>query len=76
MIKRKGLVIYFAKSKILKEVKKYHINITHVNADLGYAVGYVDEEYFEKTKKQIANLRGIKKVEESLTDMEHLSFEE
>ncbi|MGD9910468.1 MAG: DUF2129 domain-containing protein [Candidatus Izemoplasmatales bacterium] len=76
MVKRKGIIIYFQNKKAIKDIERFHVRVTYVNEKAGYAVAYMDEPYVEKTKKQIQNLKGIKKVEESLVEMEHLEFNE
>ncbi len=76
MVKRKGFIIYFKSKKILKDIKKFHVNITYVNDKGNYAVGFVDDPYYESTKARLLQNKAIKKVEESLIDMDHLEFEE
>ncbi len=76
MVKRVGIVIYFQNKKAIKDIERFHLHVTYVNEKAGYAIAYMDEAYLEKTKKQLINLKGIKKVEDSLADMNHLEFEE
>jgi uncharacterized protein YlbG (UPF0298 family) len=76
MVKRKGIIVYFQSKKVAKEIEKFGVNITYLNPKANYLSGYVDEDQFEQTKRQIQKLRNVKKVEESLMDMEELSFKE
>jgi len=76
MVSRKGLIIYFASSKVKQEVEKLGINIVYVNEKRSYLTGYVDASQLERVKKQLETMKNIKKVEESLVDMEVLNFTE
>lgn len=76
MVKRKGFIIYYKSKKVLKDIKKFHVNLTYVNESQNYAIGYVDESYYENTKTRLLQNKAIKKVEESLVEMAHLEFEE
>lgn len=76
MVKRKGIIVYFQSKKVAKEVERIGVNITYLNPKANYLTGYVDEDQFEQLKKQLSKLRFVKKVEESLLDMQDLSFKE
>ncbi|MBN2696961.1 MAG: DUF2129 domain-containing protein, partial [Bacilli bacterium] len=52
------------------------VNIAYVNPKANYLSGYVDADNFEKVKKQIQNLRLVRRVDESLVDMDEFSFKE
>lgn len=76
MVSRKALIFYFQSKKVLKEIEKFNLNIVYVNEKANYAVAYTDSQNVEKAKKQLQSVHGIKKVEESLADMDHLDFKE
>ncbi|MDD3122845.1 MAG: DUF2129 domain-containing protein [Candidatus Izemoplasmatales bacterium] len=76
MVSRKAMVIYFQSKKVVKEIEKLNLNITYVNEKANYAIAYTDTVNYEKAKKQVQALSGIKKVDDSLADMEHLEFKE
>ena len=76
MVKRKGIIVYFQSKKAAKEVEKIGVNIVYLNPKANYLTGYVDEDQFEAIKKQCAKLRLVRKVEESLLDMQDLAFKE
>lgn len=76
MVKRKGIIVYFQSPKALPEIEKQGINITYKNEKRGYLVGYVDENQFERVKKLVEVIKNVRKVEESLLDMDTFSFQE
>lgn len=76
MVTRKGIVIYFSQAKIRQEIEKLGVNIVYVNEKRFYMTGYVDTTQFERVKKTIEGFKNVKKVEESLAEMENLDFTE
>ncbi|MDP2424865.1 MAG: DUF2129 domain-containing protein [Candidatus Izemoplasmatales bacterium] len=76
MIQRKGIITYFQSAKVVSEIEKLGVNIAYKNEKRGYCIGYVDENQFSRIKKQIEALKNVKKVEESLLEMEQFSFVE
>jgi uncharacterized protein YlbG (UPF0298 family) len=76
MVSRKAMVIYFQSKKVVKEIEKLNMNLTYVNEKANYAIAYTDTSNYDKAKKQVQALHGIKKVDDSLADMEHLEFKE
>jgi len=76
MVNRKGIIIYFQNKKIVKEVEKAGVHISYVNPKANYLAGYIDEGQFDRVKKQLQKHRQIRKIEESMIEMEHLSFKE
>jgi uncharacterized protein YlbG (UPF0298 family) len=76
MVSRKGLIVYFASPKVKQEIEKLGINIVYQNDKRNYLTGYVDASQFDRVKKQLESIKNIKKVEESLVDMEVLNFTE
>jgi len=76
MVSRKAMVVYFQSKKVEKEIEKLGVNITYINVKMNYLIGYVDAISYDKVKKQIANLRHVRKVEDSLLEMETFDFNE
>lgn len=76
MVKRKGIIVYFQNKKVAKEIEKAGVNVTYINPKANYLSGYVDSEQFENVKKQIQKFRLVRKVEESLVDMDEFEFKE
>ncbi len=76
MVKRRGIIVYFQNKKVAKEIAKNGVNITYLNPKANYLSGFVDAENFEKIKRQIQKMRLVRKVEESLVDMEDFDFKE
>lgn len=76
MVVRKSFIVYFQNKKVSKEIEKMGVNITYINPKANYLVGYIDSAQYEKTKKQIQHLKLVKKVDESLLEMDHLEFTE
>lgn len=76
MIVRKSILVYFVSPKIRQEVEKLGVNIVYVNDKRNYLAGYVDATQFERVKKQLEAMKNIKKVEESLVDMDVLNFQD
>ncbi len=76
MIKRKGIIVYFQNKKIAKEAETLGVSIAYLNPKAGYLTGYIDADQFEKAKKQLLRHKLVKKVDESLLDMENFDFKE
>ncbi|MCK7488188.1 MAG: YlbG family protein [Bacillus subtilis] len=76
MITRKGIIVYFQTAKVIPEIEKQGLNITYKNEKRNYVVGYVDATQFERIKKQLETMKNVRKVEESLVDMDQFSFKE
>lgn len=76
MVKRKGIIVYFQNKKVAKEIEKAGVNVTYLNPKANYLSGYVDADQFERIKKQIQKIRQVKKVDESLVDMDVFEFTE
>lgn len=74
MIKRRGIVVYFRSTKVLKAIVNFDINVTYINKLGKYLTGYVDEERYEQIEKELRKNKLIKKVESSRVDMEAYSF--
>ena len=70
MIKRKGILIYGNISEnLLNEMAKLGIDIEYTNKKAGYIVGYLDEGLYDKCVKLLSNIKGVKKIEESLFEL-------
>lgn len=76
MIRRKEIIIYIQNKKAVKELEKLSMNITYINEKANYVVAYIDRDNSDKFKKQILSTPGVKRVEESLVDLEEFSFKE
>jgi uncharacterized protein YlbG (UPF0298 family) len=76
MIIRKGIIVYFQTSKVIQEIEKQGVAVVYKNDKRNYLVGYVDKNQFDRVKKQLEGMKNIKKVEESLLDMEQFAFPE
>ncbi|MGI6392762.1 MAG: DUF2129 domain-containing protein [Candidatus Izemoplasmatales bacterium] len=76
MVKRKGIIVYFQNKRIAKEAEALGITISYINPKAGYLTGFVDYDKYEKIKKQLVKNRLVKRVDESLLDMEAFSFKE
>jgi len=76
MVKRKGIIVYFQNKKVAKEVEKAGVHITYLNPKANYLSGYVDAEQFDKIRKQIQKFRQVRKVDESLVEMDEFDFKE
>jgi len=76
VVTRKGIVIYFTQAKVRQEIEKLGVNIVYVNEKRFYMMGYVDSTQFDRVKKAIEGFKNVKKVEESLAEMENLNFTE
>jgi uncharacterized protein YlbG (UPF0298 family) len=76
MINRKGIIVYFLTPKIIQEIEKQGVAVVYKNDKRNYLVGYVDKNQFDRVKKQLEGMKNVKKVEESLLDMEQFAFPE
>jgi uncharacterized protein YlbG (UPF0298 family) len=76
MVTRKGIIVYYATPKVRQEIEKQGVNIVYQNDKRSYITGYVDATQFERIKKLLETMKNIKKVEESLVEMEVLDFAE
>lgn len=76
MINRKGIIVYFQTPKVIQEIEKQGIAVVYKNEKRNYLVGYVDKNQFDRVKKQLEGMKNVKKVEESLLDMEQFAFPE
>lgn len=76
MINRKGIIVYFQTVKIIPEIEKQGVAVVYKNDKRNYLVGYVDKNQFDRVKKQLEGMKNVKKVEESLLDMEQFAFPE
>jgi uncharacterized protein YlbG (UPF0298 family) len=76
MVSRKGIIVYYATPKVRQEIEKQGVNIVYQNEKRNYLTGYVDATQFERIKKVLETMKNIKKVEESLVEMEELNFSE
>lgn len=74
MIKRKGIVVYFRTTKVLKKIKQFDINITYINKLGKYLTGYVNEDSFDQVANALKKIKQIKYVDSSKIDMDDLSF--
>ncbi len=75
MVKRKGFVVFFQNKKVIKEIDNI-ANITYVSDKKKYLMAYCDAKRFEGYKQQISKVHGVKKVIESLYDLDEFTFEE
>lgn len=73
MVNRKGIVIYFQNTKVIKVIKKFNINIAYINEAGKYLTGYVDSEEYLTIKKELIKNKLIRKVDESLIEMPNLN---
>jgi uncharacterized protein YlbG (UPF0298 family) len=76
MVSRKGIIVYYATPKVRQEIEKQGVNIVYQNEKRNFITGYVDSNQFERIKKALETMKNIKKVEESLVEMEELNFSE
>lgn len=76
MVTRKGIIVYFASAKVRQEIEKLGVNIVYINESRNYLTGYVDMNQFERVKKIIEGMKNVRKVDESLAEMENLNFTE
>ncbi len=76
MVKRKGIIVYFQNKKVEKDVEKAGVNITYLNPKARYLTGFVDADDYEKVRKQLQKFRLVRKVDESLVDMDEFDFKE
>lgn len=76
MVSRKGLTIYYASPKVRQEIERQGVNVVYQNDKRNFLTGYVDANQFDRIKKQLEAMKNIKKVEESLVDMDVLTFTE
>lgn len=76
MVSRKGIIVYYATPKVRQEIEKQGVNIVYQNEKRNFITGYVDSNQFERIKKTLETMKNIKKVEESLVEMEELNFSE
>ncbi len=74
LISRKGIVIFFRNSKILKQIGKLNINVVYVNKPGKYLTGYVDAKDFDSIKGQLKKNKLVRKVEESLVEMPEINI--
>ncbi|MFA5380987.1 MAG: DUF2129 domain-containing protein [Candidatus Izemoplasmatales bacterium] len=76
MVSRKGLTIYYVSPKVRQEIERQGVNVVYQNDKRNFLTGYVDANQFDRIKKQLEAMKNIKKVEESLVDMDVLTFTE
>jgi uncharacterized protein YlbG (UPF0298 family) len=76
MVSRKGLVVYYSTPKIVNEIEKKGVHIVYNNEKRNYLTGYVDSNQFDRVKKDISQMKAVKKVEDSLMEFENYSFTE
>jgi uncharacterized protein YlbG (UPF0298 family) len=76
MISRKGIIVWFVTPRVRQEIEKQGVNVVYQNDKRNYLTGYVDANQFERVKKQLEAMKNVKKVEESLTEMDVLDFPE
>lgn len=76
MISRKGIIVWFVTPRVRQEIEKQGVNVVYQNDKRNYLTGYVDANQFDRVKKQLEAMKNIKKVEESLTEMNVLDFTE
>ncbi len=76
MVSRKGMIIFFQTPKVVAEIEKAGVHVVYKNDKRNYLTGYVDSAQFEKVKKQVEAIKNVRKVEESLQDMQELDFKE
>ena len=67
MLKRKSLIVYFRNPKVLRKIEAFG-EIKYFTKKKKYAIIYVNEEKLEQTKKDLQNLKLVRKIEESLFD--------
>ncbi len=76
MVSRKGMIVFFQTPKVVAEIEKAGVHVVYKNDKRNYLTGYVDSPQFEKIKKQVEAIKNVRKVEESLLDMQELDFKE
>jgi len=76
MISRKGIVVFYQSPKVIAEVERLGVHVTYRNDQRSYLAGYVDASQFEKIRKQLEAVKNVRKVDESLADMQELDFNE
>jgi uncharacterized protein YlbG (UPF0298 family) len=76
MVSRKGITIYYVTPKVRQEIERQGVNIVYQNDKRNYLTGYIDTNQYDRIKKQLEAMKNIKKVEESLVDMDVLAFTE
>lgn len=65
MIKRKSLIVYFRSPKAIKRISKI-LDISYYTKKRKYAIGYCNEEDLENIKKQLDEIKLVRRIEESL----------
>ena len=76
MVSRKGLIVYYSTPKIGTEIEKKGVHVVYNNEKRNYLTGYVDTNQFERVKKDISQLKAVKKVEDSLMEFDNYTFKE
>ena len=74
MTSRKGIVVFFRNSKIIKKIEKMNINVVYINKPGKYLTGYVDAKDFDSIKKQLKKHKLVRNVDESLVEMPELNI--
>lgn len=62
--KRRGIVVWFQHRKNLKVIKRFG-NLIYVSRKLKYALLYINEDSYEKTKEKLQKYSFVSKVDES-----------
>jgi uncharacterized protein YlbG (UPF0298 family) len=76
MIQRKGIVIFYQSPKVIAEAERLGVHVTYRNEQRNYVAGYVDATQFERIRKQLEQMKNVRKIDESLVDMKELDFSE
>ncbi len=74
VVERKGIVIYFQNSKVVKTLDKYNINVVYVNEAGKYLTGYCNAKDLNNIRKELKNNKLIRKIEESYVDMPEIGI--
>jgi uncharacterized protein YlbG (UPF0298 family) len=72
-VARKLLVVYYNHQHVVKKLEK-HGHLIYSSNKLKYAYIYIDAKDLKMSFNNIKHIKGVLKVEESLTDMSEFNF--
>ena len=76
MVNRVGLVVHYQGKKVLDKLNEFDVNVYYTSKKQHYSVFYIDSNREKEIKKVLQNVKGFRKITETLLYDESYNFEE
>ena len=76
MVNRIGLIVHYQGKKILDKLDEFDVNIYYISKKQHYCVFYIDSNKEKEVKKILQQVKGFRRITETLLYDESYNFEE